>query len=66
MKPVTNIYRPKKFIELWKKISLFSSLETQIQSIKASINGYKKTSKNLSMNVWETVKDLEVLVNKFG
>ncbi len=58
--------RPKKFIELWKKISLISSLEKQIHSIKASINSYKKTSENLSMDVWETVKDLGTLVKKFG
>ncbi len=54
--------RTEEVIGVSKKVSLIASLETQIQWLKASIKGYKKTANNLGLEIWENIKDLEKIV----
>ncbi len=57
--------RPKEFIELRKKLSLIASLETQLQSIKASVKNHQKSLKKIWITVSETFWDLQKIVENF-
>ena len=58
--------RPEEYIQLKKKLKLIASLETQIQSINASINWYKKTFKTLWFKQDKSILELEKIVKKMN